>query len=61
MMGSRFPRGSTPAILLSVARLMFWAVVACIRLTLRAVKRVLWFGIGLWIGYTATRQERSGL
>ena len=57
MMPNPFERGSTSAILFSTGRLMFWAVVACIRVTSRAVKRAAYFGVGLWIGFTAMRRS----
>jgi hypothetical protein len=54
----RFKSGSTPAILLSVTRLVFWAIVAATRLTLRALKKSVVLWIGFWIGYAAVTRDR---
>ena len=53
-------RSGTPSINLSVARLVFWATVAAIRVTSRAETRIVMFCIGFVIGYTAVaRHKRS--
>ncbi len=60
MISYGFKSGSTPAILLSVGRLGFWATVAAIRLTSRALKKMVIFCIGFWIGYAIiTRAKLS--
>ena len=56
MMHNPFRHGSAPAIFWSLARLLFWAVVACLRLTFRAIKHVVIFVIGFWIGFEAVRR-----
>ena len=51
MMSNPSERGSTPAILFSLMRLIFWVVIAGVRVTLRALRRSAYFGLGFWIGY----------
>ena len=58
MMTNPFEHGSALAILCSIARLIFWAVIAGVRLTLRAILRCACFGLGFWIGYAALSGRR---
>jgi hypothetical protein len=53
-----FGGGSTPAVLLSVARLVFAATVAATRLTSRALMQTLVFCIGFYIAYVAITRAR---
>jgi hypothetical protein len=54
----RFEGGSTPAILLSLARLVFRATVTATRLTSRVLMQTAVFCIGFYIGYTAVTRDR---
>ena len=58
-MTSPFARGSTPTIFWSIARLIFWAVIAGIRLTLWAIRYRVYIGLGFWIGYAALSAQPS--
>jgi hypothetical protein len=59
MMANLFERGSTPAILWSLAVLLFWAAVAALRLTLRAMRSLVFLGVGFWLGYAALSARRQ--
>ena len=61
MMSNPFKRGSTPAILWSIARLIFWVVIAGVRVTLRALRRCAYFGLGFWIGYAVLSAHRRAV
>ena len=58
MISCRFDAGSTPAMLLSLGRLVFWATVAATRLTLTALRQTVFFCIGFWLGYRAVTREK---
>lgn len=60
MISHQFRSGSTPAIILSVARLMLWTTVAAIRLTSRTLRRIAIYWIGFWIGYAAVTRDNLG-
>jgi hypothetical protein len=53
-----FKGGSTPAILLSLARLVLRPTVAATRLTSRVLMQTVVFWIGFYIGYAAITRER---
>jgi hypothetical protein len=54
-----FKRGSKPAILFSLGRLLFRATVAATRLTSRFQMQSVVFWLGFWIGYTMSTGEKS--
>jgi hypothetical protein len=60
VIANRFKYGSLPAIMFSVVRLAFWAMVAAIRVTSRTLKKTVIFWIGFWIGYTTFTQDKLG-
>lgn len=60
MTANQFKNGSMPAIMFSVVRLALWAMVAAIRVTLRALEKTVIFWIGFWIGYTASPRKKLG-
>ena len=56
-MSYQFNRGSTPAVILSVARLVFWATVVAIRMTSKFLMQTVIFCIGVYIGYAAITRK----
>lgn len=60
MIAKLFKNGSMPAIMFSVVRLAFWAMVAAIRVTSRTLEKTVIFWIGFWIGYTTFTRDKLG-